>query len=80
MERRLADVEKEIDAQKEEVKTEKEEIKTPNEKAKTQKELFIGFCEKDVIILARKILKWSVKKRGEIDGQGRQLFDPNPAV
>ncbi|KAG0621368.1 hypothetical protein M758_3G014500 [Ceratodon purpureus] len=45
-----------------------------------QKELLFGFCEREIIIIAGEILKWSVKKQGESDGEGLHFFDSSQAV
>lgn len=42
--------------------------------------MVFGFMERDVPIITGEILKWSVNKRGDIDGEGRQFFDSNPDV
>jgi hypothetical protein len=42
--------------------------------------LSFDFMERDVVIVGGEILKWSVNKRGEIDGEYRQLFNSNTDV
>jgi hypothetical protein len=41
--------------------------------------LLFGFLEQDVATLAGDILKWLVKKLGEIDGDGCHFFDSKSA-
>jgi hypothetical protein len=42
--------------------------------------LSFDFMEQDVLIVGGQILKWSVNKREEIDGEGRQLFNSDTDV
>ena len=48
---------------------------TKKKNKKIEKLLFL-FCERELLILGGEILKWTIKKRGEEDGEGLHIFDP----
>ncbi len=57
-----------------ELKETKLELKETKLELKEFKDLGREWSRNDVIVCAAEILKWSVKLRGENDGDGRQFF------
>ncbi len=70
----VMDLKAELKAGLKENKLELKEFKDLGRELKEFKDLGREWSRNDLILCAAEILKWSVKLRGEKDGDGRQFF------